>query len=40
MRFGQVTEFNNRNILVQKLFPDPFQKNQNGAYLWINRPKF
>ena len=40
MRFGQVTECNKRNILVQKLFPDPFQKNQNGAYLWINRPKF
>ena len=26
--------------LVDKLFPDPFQKNQNWAYLWINIVKF
>ena len=25
--------------MVEKLFPDPFLKNQNWAYLWINSPK-
>ena len=28
-----------RNV-VEKLFPDPFLKNQNWAYLWINSLKF
>ena len=26
--------------MVEKLFPDPFLKNQNSAYLWINNLKF
>ena len=26
--------------MVEKLFPDPFLKYQNWAYLWINSPKF
>ena len=26
--------------MVEKLFPDPFIKNQNWAYLWINSLKF
>ena len=25
--------------VVEKLFPDPFLKNQNGKYLWINSLK-
>ena len=25
---------------VKKLFPEPFLKSQNLAYLWINRLKF
>ena len=47
MRFGQLIEYN-RNILLknhtqnvlEKLFPDPYLKNQNWAYLWINSVKF
>ena len=26
--------------MMEKLFPDPFLKNQNSAYLWINSVKF
>ena len=26
--------------VVEKLFPDPFLKNQNGQFLWINSLKF
>ena len=26
--------------MVEKLYPDAFLKNQNGAYLWINSIKF
>ena len=45
MKFGQ---YNMRNIflenhsqnVVEKLFPDPYLKNQNWAYLWINSLKF
>ena len=45
MKFGQLVECNMRNIfpekkhtqnVVEKLFPDPFLKNKNRAYLWIN----
>ena len=42
MKFGQLIEYN-RNIFLGKSytkcrgeFPDPFLKNQNKAYLWIN----
>ena len=44
IRFGQLTEYNMRkNFLkkhhtqnvVEKLFPNPFLKNQNSGYLWI-----
>ena len=48
MKYGQLIEFNMRNIflenhtqnMVEKLFPDPFVKNQNRGYLWINSLKF
>ena len=48
MKFGQLTEYNMRNIFleksyrkcVEKLFPDLFLKNQNWAYLWISILKF
>ena len=42
-------KYNIRNIfilkkhtqnVVEKLFPNPFLKNQNWAYLWINGLKF
>ena len=41
---GQFIEYNLQNIflenhaqnVMQKLFPDPFLKNKNWAYLWIN----
>ena len=47
MKFGQLKECNMRNIFlersctkrVEKLFLDPFLKNQNYAYLWINSLK-
>ena len=47
MKFGQLTEYNMRNIflkshtqnMVEKLVPDLFTKNQNWAYLWINSLK-
>ena len=47
MTFGQLIEYNieifllknhTRNV-VEKLSPDPFLKNQNWAYLWINSLK-
>ena len=31
---------NHTQNVVEKLFPDPFLKNQNWAYLWINSLKF
>ena len=48
MKFGQLIEYNTRNIfveksyknVVEKLFLDPFLKNQNWVYLWINSAKF
>ena len=48
IKFGQLIEYNMRNIfswkktqnVVEKLLPDPFLKNQNWAYLWINSLKF
>ena len=48
LKFGQLIEYNMRNIfiekhtqnVVEKLFRDPFLKNHNWAYLWINRLKF
>ena len=47
MKFGQLIEFDMRNIFLEnhfknvweKLFPDSFLKNQNQAYLWINSLK-
>ena len=48
MKFGRLIEYNMRNIIVEyhtqnvveKLFPDPYLKNQNRANLWINSVKF
>ena len=47
MKFGQLIEYNMRNIFknptqnaLEKLFPDPYLKIQNWAYLWINSVKF
>ena len=43
MKFGQSIETfflrNHTQNVVGKLFPDPFGKNQNRAYLWINSLK-
>ena len=45
MQFGQLIEYNMRNIfleksnVVEKLVLDPFMENQNWAYLWINSLK-
>ena len=47
MKFGQLIEYNLRNILLknhtqnglEKLFPDPYLKYQNWAYLWISSVK-
>ena len=44
-KFGQLTweTFllkNHTQNMVEKLFPDPFLKNQNFTYLWINSLKF
>ena len=44
MKFGQLIECNMRNIflktrlrnVLKRLFPNPFLKNQNWAYPWIN----
>ena len=42
MKLGQLSEHDMRNIfleksqnVVEKLFPDPFLKNQNWTYIWI-----
>ena len=52
IKFGQLIECNIRNIfleksytekivnVVEKLFQDPFLKDQNWAYLWINSLNF
>ena len=48
MKFGQLIEYSMRNTflknhtqnVMEKLFPDPFMKIQNWAYLWINSLKF
>ena len=48
MKFGQLIEYNTRNIFIEKSYakcagetiPDPYLKNQNWAYLWINSVKF
>ena len=48
MKFGQLIEYNMRNIflenhtqdVVEKLSPDPLLKNENWAYLLINYLKF
>ena len=48
MKLTEFIKYNMRNIflknhtpdVVVKLFPDTFLKNQNLAYLWINRLKF
>ena len=50
MKFGQLVEYDMRNIflknrtqnLLEKLFPGSYLKNQNQnwAYLWINSVKF
>ena len=45
MKFGQLIEYNMRNTflknhtqnVVEKLVLDPFLKNLNWAYLWINK---
>ena len=47
MKFGQSIEYNMRNIFPEesytkcgdKLIPDPFIKNENLVYLWINSLK-
>ena len=43
MKFGQLIEYNEIFLLKNhiqnvedKLFPDPYLKNQNCAYLWID----
>ena len=49
MKFGQLIEYNLRNILleasckkspVETLFPDPFLKDQTWVYLWIDSLRF
>ena len=48
MKFGQLIEYNTRNIfleksytnVVEKLVPDIFLENENSAYLWINGLNF
>ena len=47
MKCGQLIEYNMRTFLLKnhtqntlkKLFPDPFLKNQNWTYIWINSLK-
>ena len=47
MKFGQLREYNMRNIFLEKSYtkcggetiPRPFLKNQNWCYLWINSRK-
>ena len=52
MKFGQLIEYiqheedfsrkikNHTQNVVEKLFPDPFLRIQNWAYLWVNSLKF
>ena len=48
MKLGNVIEYNTRNIffkdhtqnVVEKIFPEPFLKTQNSAYLWMHGIKF
>ena len=48
MKFRQLIEYNTRTVflknhfqnVVEKLFPDPFLKNQNSVYLLIHSQKF
>ena len=48
MKFGQLIEYNLRNICVEKSYSNcaaktiliSLSKNQNLAYLWINSVKF
>ena len=48
MKFGQLMEYNMRNIFVEKSYPkctgenysQKESKSQNWAYLWINSVKF
>ena len=44
MKLGQLMEYNKRNFFLEKSYTkcggDPFLKNQNWAYLWINSLKF
>ena len=48
MKFGQLIEYNMRNISDEKSYakragetiPDPYLKNQNWVYLWINSLQF
>ena len=48
MKFGQLIEYSMKNVFLEKhtqnvvetLFPDPFLKSQNWAYLRINSLKF
>ena len=47
MKFGQIIEYNMRNIFLEKSYtkcggevPDPFLAKQNWVYLWINSLKF
>ena len=45
MKLGQLITYKMKNIIFEKLYtkcdveivPDPFIKNKNRAYLWINR---
>ena len=47
-QYGQLIEYNMRNIflknhtqnVVEKPFPEPFLKNQNWVYLWVNSLRF
>ena len=45
MKFGQLIEYNMRHTydeeknVTKKLFPDPFLRDQNWVYLWINSLK-
>ena len=38
MKCGLIIEY--MRIMVEKVFPDPFLKNQNWTYFWINSLKF
>ena len=48
MKLGNVIEYNTRNIffkdhtqnVAEKMFPEPFLKIQNSAYLWMHGIKF